>query len=157
MDYLKLEPRKDVLLLNADYNAISIIKWKKAVILLLKNKVKLISQRVVCLRNYIKIPYQRLISFRPTKNMIKKMGNYTCAYCGSIKDLTIDHVIPLSRGGEHVFDNLVCACKTCNGRKGNKTPEEWGKLPYRTPYKPTSKLEVIIKQSRVNEWKQYIY
>jgi 5-methylcytosine-specific restriction endonuclease McrA len=157
MDYNKLEPFKDVLLLNSDYNAISIIKWRRAVVLLLKNRVKFISKRVVCLRNYIKIPYEKLLSIKPTKNLVKKLGNYTCAYCGSYQNLTVDHLIPTSRGGEHSFQNMVCACRRCNEEKGDRTPQEWGKLPYLTPYKPFSKLEIMVKQSNIPEWKQYIY
>jgi 5-methylcytosine-specific restriction endonuclease McrA len=157
MNHKKLEPFNDVLLLNADYNAISIIKWRRAVVLLLKNKVKFISKRVVCLRNYIKIPYKKLLSLKPTKNLVKKLGNYACAYCGSYLDLTVDHLIPTSRGGEHSFENMVCACRSCNEKKGDRTPLEWGRLPYLPAYKPFSKLEIIVRQSNVSEWKQYIY
>jgi 5-methylcytosine-specific restriction endonuclease McrA len=157
MDHKKLEPFKDVLLLNADYNPISIIKWRRAVVLLLKKRVKFISKRVICLANYIKIPYQKLLSVRPTKNLIKKLCNYQCSYCGSFKDLTIDHIIPLSRGGEHSFENTTCCCRKCNEEKGNRTPEEWGRTLYVKPYKPFSRLEIILKRSNVLEWKQYLY
>jgi 5-methylcytosine-specific restriction endonuclease McrA len=157
MDYRNLEPFKDVLLLNSDYNPISIIKWRRAVVLLLKKRVKFISKRVICLVNYIKIPYQKLLSTRPTKNLIKKICNYQCSYCGSIKDLTIDHIIPLSRGGTHSFSNLTCACRTCNEQKGDRTPEEWGRPLYVRPYKPFSRLEIILKKSNVDEWKSYLY
>lgn len=157
MNYKDLIPYKDVLLLNSDYNAISIIKWKRAVVLLIKNRVKIISKRVVCLLNYVKIPYQKLLSVKPTKNLVKRLGNYACAYCGSFQNLTIDHMIPLSRGGEHTFKNLVCACRKCNEEKGSLTPQEWGKLPYIPQYKPSSKLEMIVKKSNVDEWQAYIY
>lgn len=157
MNYKDLIPYKDVLLLNSDYNAISIIKWKRAVVLLIKNRVKMISKRVVCLLNYVKIPYQKLLSVKPTKNLVKRLGNYACAYCGSFQNLTIDHMIPLSRGGEHTFKNLVCACRKCNEEKGPRTPQEWGKLPYIPQYKPSSKLEMIVKKSNVDEWQAYIY
>lgn len=102
MDFKKLTPFKDVLLLNSDFNPISIIKWKRAVVLLLKEKVKFISSRVVRLVSYVRIPYEKLLSVRPSKNLIKKIGNYTCAYCGSIQNLTVDHMIPLSRGDSHI-------------------------------------------------------
>jgi 5-methylcytosine-specific restriction endonuclease McrA len=157
MDFKKLTPYKDILLLNSDYNPISIIKWRRAVVLLLKEKVKFISSRVVRLVSYVRIPYRKLLSVRPSKNLIKKIGNYTCAYCGSIHNLTVDHMIPLSRGGTHTFDNLVCACRKCNEEKGNRTPQEWGRLPYKLEYKPTSKLEIILKKSNVSEWVPYVY
>jgi 5-methylcytosine-specific restriction endonuclease McrA len=66
-------------------------------------------------------------------------------------------MIPQSRGGKHTYDNLVCCCRQCNEEKGNRTPQEWGRLPYREPYRPFSKLEIIVKKSKVEEWKQYIY
>ena len=157
MSYKDLEPYRDVLLLNSDYNPISIIKWRRAVVLLLKERVKFISKRVICLKNYVRIPFENLLSVRPTKNLVKKFGNYQCAYCGIYDNLTIDHVIPLSRGGLHTFDNLVPACRNCNEEKGNRTPEEWGKFPYRTNYKPKSKLEIILRKSNVDEWKEYVY
>lgn len=157
MDHKNLEPYQDILLLNADYNPISIIKWRRAVVLILKNRVKFISKRVVRLLTYIKIPHHRLLSVRPTKNLVKKLCNQQCSYCGSIKELTIDHVIPLSRGGQHTFENLTCACLKCNAEKGNRTPEEWGRTLYIKSYKPFSKLEIILKTSKVDEWFDYVY
>ena len=157
MDFKKLTPYKDILLLNSDFNPISIIKWRRAIVLLFKEKVKFISSRVVRLVSYVKIPYKKLLSVRPSKNLIKKIGNYTCAYCGSFNNLTVDHLIPTSRGGTHTFDNLVCACRKCNEEKGNRTPQEWGRLPYEPHYKPTSKLEIILKKSNVSEWVPYVY
>lgn len=154
---MQLIPYKEVLLLNADLNPISIVKWRRAVVLLMKNKVRMISQRVICLMNYIKIPIYKLLSLKPTKNLVKKFGNYICAYCGSTRDLTIDHMIPRSRGGEHTFKNLCCCCRKCNEEKGDRTPEEWGRIPYKPPYNPQSKLELIVKKSKVQEWRSYIY
>lgn len=56
--------------------------------------------------------------------------NNTCVYCGrkrkSVKYLTVDHVVPVCRGGQDVLDNLVTACKPCNLHKGSRTPKEAG-------------------------------
>ena len=57
------------------------------------------------------------------KEILRRDENQ-CQYCGNRKQLTIDHVIPRSRGGKHTWNNVVIACATCNGRKGNKTPQE---------------------------------
>ena len=157
MDFKKLQPHKEVLLLNQDFNPISIISWRRAIVLLLKEKVKFISSRVVKLISYVKIPYKKLLDARPSKNLIKKLGNYTCAYCGSISDLTIDHIIPLSKGGKHTFENTCCCCRTCNEKKGNRTPEQWGKFPKKQTYKPMSKLEITLKKANVDEWCDYVY
>lgn len=55
---------------------------------------------------------------------VLRRDKHCCQYCGSTKSLTIDHVIPRSRGGKHTWDNVVAACESCNSRKGNRTPEE---------------------------------
>jgi 5-methylcytosine-specific restriction endonuclease McrA len=52
-------------------------------------------------------------------NTIKEEYNYLCAYCGQMKPLTIDHIVPLSKGGRHDIDNIVPACGSCNSSKGN--------------------------------------
>lgn len=57
--------------------------------------------------------------------------NSRCAYCGvRCERMTQDHVIPLSRGGLHVASNVVASCRECNGKKMNRTPEEWGIVPH---------------------------
>ena len=71
---------------------------------------------------------------------ILRRDHNSCQYCGSTKNLTLDHVIPRSRGGRHTWENVVAACSECNGRKGNRTPTEAG-MPLRTkpkaPVHPT--------------------
>lgn len=62
----------------------------------------------------------------PSRNGILKRDRNTCQYCGSRYQLTLDHVIPKSRGGEDTWSNLVTSCHPCNNKKGNKTPEEAG-------------------------------
>jgi 5-methylcytosine-specific restriction endonuclease McrA len=57
------------------------------------------------------------------RELLKRDGN-SCQYCGSTRKLTLDHVLPRSRGGRHTWDNIVAACETCNGKKGDRTPEE---------------------------------
>lgn len=55
-----------------------------------------------------------------------RRDGYTCQYCGSTKKLTIDHIIPRSKGGPHTWDNVATACEKCNGRKSDRTPKEAG-------------------------------
>jgi 5-methylcytosine-specific restriction endonuclease McrA len=57
---------------------------------------------------------------------ILRRDHHTCQYCGSPKHLTLDHVLPRSRGGTHTWNNVVIACAPCNGRKGDRTPQEAG-------------------------------
>jgi len=81
---------------------------------------------VIRLTEYVHIPFERKSLSR--KNILLRDHN-TCQYCGKVfnpSDLTLDHVIPKSRGGSSNWDNLVACCKKCNNRKGNCLPEEAG-------------------------------
>lgn len=74
-----------------------------------------------------------------TRREILRRDQHRCQYCGATKHLTMDHVMPRSRGGEHSWTNVVAACKTCNHSKGNRTPEEAGMTlmtPPKTPMHP---------------------
>ena len=80
-----------------------------------------------------------------TRRNIYYRDNNTCQYCGRryrTRDLNIDHVIPRSRGGKETWYNLVCACVSCNIRKGNKLPHEAGMKLVRRPARP--KLNPVI-------------
>jgi hypothetical protein len=156
MDYL-IEPNKEILLLNADYNPISIYSWRRAIKLIHKKKAKAISKRVIRLSYYVKIPYVRLMANKPNRKSIMKRDDYRCQYCGAIKNLTIDHVHPVSKGGGNTWENLTTACLDCNGKKGDKTLKEVGMILYNQPKPPYNKMTLAIQKSNVNEWKQYIY
>ena len=69
----------------------------------------------------------RLASLRPSRHLVFKRDKHTCQYCGRRSGpLTLDHVMPASRGGEDTWENLVAACGACNQFKANRTPEEAG-------------------------------
>lgn len=70
-----------------------------------------------------------------------RRDRHTCQYCGSTKKLTIDHILPRSKGGQHTWDNVVAACEACNGRKGNCTPQE-ANMPLKT--KPKAPIHPTI-------------
>lgn len=63
--------------------------------------------------------------YRKHQEFVFKRDGFKCVYCGTDKDLTLDHQIPQSRGGGHEPENLVTCCATCNSSKGARTPEEW--------------------------------
>jgi len=71
---------------------------------------------------------------------VLRRDKYTCQYCSSTRQLTLDHVLPRSRGGKHTWDNVVIACSQCNAKKGDRTPTE-ARMPLRTqpkaPLHPT--------------------
>lgn len=132
---------RNTTVLNSNYTHLTVVKWTKALKLMLKNKVIPIDfydefvvscgggitfqiPRIVVLVNYVKVPYREN---KPTRRNIFIRDNYTCRYCKkqlSADDLSIDHVLPKSRGGKESWENLVTSCKNCNYKKGDKTPEE---------------------------------
>jgi 5-methylcytosine-specific restriction endonuclease McrA len=96
-------------------------------------KLSIHAPSVIRLTEYIHIPFERRSLSR--KNILLR-DHSTCQYCGTQyppSELTLDHVLPRSRGGESAWDNLVACCKRCNHRKGNRTPEESGMHLLRRP------------------------
>ena len=157
MEHLLIEPNKTILVLNASYEPINFTNWKRAIVLLLKEKAQRLSSRVIRLVNYIKLPIQKIMANKPSRNLIYKRDNHTCQYCGSYKNLTIDHVIPRSRGGKDTWDNMVAACMPCNTHKGDRTPEEWGKPLYCKPKAPFNKMLLTLNKCNIPEWQEYMY
>jgi 5-methylcytosine-specific restriction endonuclease McrA len=141
---------RKVLVLNADYSALSICTVPKAFLLVFLDKAELVAASeksrlhtisttyplpsVIRLHRYVHLPYKGVMLSR--QNVFRRDGNQ-CVYCGSHEDLTLDHVLPKSRGGRTNWDNLVTACRRCNARKGHFTPEEAGISLPRKPYKPS--------------------
>lgn len=111
---------------------------------------------VIRLIQFIKMPYKKIDLSR--KNILRRDDNQ-CQYCGTKKSvMTIDHIIPKSRGGTDSWENLVAACVKCNNRKGNRTPEE-AKMPLlKKPRKPH--YIIFLKQylgRSDEEWKQFLF
>jgi len=157
MDYLKIESGSQVLLLNADYNPINICSYRKAVILSLKNKVQVLSKRVIRLINYVRLPFSRLMSTAPTRNLIMKRDGYICSYCGAKEQLTIDHILPTSKGGQNTWENMTTCCLKCNSKKGDKLLKETNMILHNPPTIPFSKISLTVRQSKNLEWTQYDY
>jgi 5-methylcytosine-specific restriction endonuclease McrA len=141
---------RKVLILNADYRAISICTVPKAFLLVYLNKAELVAENpkekirtinrnyplpsIIRLNAYVSVPFRNVVM---TRQNIFKRDNNTCVYCGKQSDLTLDHVLPKSRGGKTHWENLVTACKRCNSEKGSYTPEE-AKMNLKVkPFKPT--------------------
>lgn len=146
-------PKSGVILLNADYSYISVVKPKKAITLICKGKVEVLKATKKIWRNAertveILVPkIMRLIKMIRTlykarvpysKRNVYIRDNFTCVYCGSEPGkLTIDHVVPKSKGGKSTFENTVAACKECNLSKEDRTPNEARMYMKKQPYAPT--------------------
>ena len=138
------------LVLNYDYTPVGVCTVERAFLLIYREKAEQIQSfenfelrtvsrsypvpAVVRILRYVNIPYK---SVELTRNNIFKRDRFSCQYCGSERDLTLDHVVPRSKGGPSNWKNLVTACKTCNAQKGDYTPEEAGLPLKQAPYKPS--------------------
>lgn len=149
--------QNQILVLNADYAPINIVPKRKAIIYVIKKKVQILSERVVRLINYIKLPFRRLMSNTVTRRSILIRDKHTCAYCNAKENLTIDHILPSSRGGQDIWENMISCCERCNLKKGNKTPEEAGMKLLFQPYKPYNKISLTIHTSNITEWNKYLF
>lgn len=153
-----------VLVLNYDYTPLNVTTTRRGFVLVDKGKAEVIKSDdnpitagyqtyvrpvIIRLLHYIK---HKIRHVRPNRMRIYKRDNHECVYCGSTKQLTLDHVIPKSRGGKNDWNNLVTCCFTCNLKKGNKTPDE-AKMVMRTkPYVPN----ILTENSLLNKlWEEY--
>lgn len=160
-----------VLVLNQDYQPITVCSVQKSMVLLFLEKAELLHPNVhrrihtvsttfdfpsvIRLRRYARVPYKNLVVSR--RNVLKRDGN-RCQYCSKTEDLTIDHVLPKSRGGNDTWENLVTACNKCNHRKGNRTPHEAGMNLMRAPFKPNYLMMIRDFMGSVeDQWKPYLY
>ena len=89
---------------------------------------------VIRLFRYINLPYRGVVL---TRQNVFKRDKFACQYCGAGKSLTLDHIIPRSKGGKTSWSNLVTACQPCNTRKGDRTPDQANLKLQSKPQKPT--------------------
>lgn len=151
-----VEPHSTILVLNSSYEPLNFVSWKRAIVLLIKEKAKLISKRTIRLINFVKIPSKNYRNYFPTKSLIHKRDDFQCQYCGAYRNLTIDHVIPKSKGGGDTWDNLVCCCYRCNIKKGDLLLHETDMTLYTKPHSPLNPLHLKMERSMVSEWKDYL-
>ena len=109
---------------------------------------------IIKLVKYVYLPFKKIPL---TRNNIYRRDGYTCMYCDSRENLTLDHVIPKCKGGSNSWDNLVTCCKKCNAKKDDKTLKETGmKLRFK-PYRPTfQQFALTIKDGHEKEWREYL-
>lgn len=163
-----------VLVLNATYEPLSVVSVRRAVVLLLKEKAEIVEAAEAELRSeyltiprplvirlvyYVRIPYR--VSLPLTRRTVLARDHYACQYCGvqpSRKELTVDHILPRSRGGHTTWENVVAACQSCNGRKGSRTPEEANMKLLSKPIKPRFVALAMIESPVARQaWRKYIF
>ena len=102
----------------------------------------------------VKVPYHRRTAL--SRRAVFARDDYRCQYCGRQAD-SIDHVMPRSRGGEHVWENVAAACRPCNLTKRDRTPDEAGMRLARPCRAPRATAWVVVSVTRVPEaWKPYL-
>lgn len=111
---------------------------------------------VIKLCEYRRIPYREV---ELSKKHIFLRDNNQCQYCGTTKGLlTLDHIVPKSRGGESSWENLTTACFECNNKKGNRTPSEANMTLLTKPHKPNFVLYMNKKIGTIkSEWNPFLF
>lgn len=162
---------RKVLVLNQDYSALSVCSVYKAFILLFRQKAEIVAEvetltfssmtrqypmpSIIRLNRYVNLPYRSGVML--SRQNIFKRDNGQCQYCGTTKDLTLDHVMPRSRGGKSTWDNLTTACKSCNSKKGDFTPEEANLMLRNRPFKPSFVMFLRDFSGKVSDdWMLYL-
>jgi 5-methylcytosine-specific restriction endonuclease McrA len=168
---------EQTLLLNASFEPLKVVHWRKAVTLLCQGKVEVISvydrdiravsftiklPAVIRLLRYVR--FKRRFDYVPfSRANIYARDNHTCQYCGRTlptSDLTFDHVVPVAQGGRKDWENIVTCCVVCNRKKGGLTPADAGMHLVRVPKRPESvpALRITIGLRHAPEsWRDYLY
>jgi len=160
-----------VLVLNQSYEPLNLCRTRRAIVLVFRGKAEALENSrgeihsakqvfqipsVIRLVYMVKRPYHQR---KLTKVEVFNRDHYACQYCGrQTKELTLDHVIPRRRGGEHSWENVVSACIPCNRRKGGRTPEEAGMRLLCQPRPPHNNGFYIPYHLLDNhsEWQKYL-
>ena len=157
------------LVLNATYEPLCVVPLRRAVVLVLAEKAVIVEAglgmlhsattavrvpSVVRLARYVRVPYRHEVPL--TRRAVLERDAHRCAYCGVRAD-TVDHVRPRSRGGLHVWTNVVAACSRCNHRKGDRLLAELGwHLPL-LPVQPPATVAVVMGWARRDPaWEPYL-
>lgn len=160
-----------MLVLNATFEPINVCTVRRATVLLLKQKAEVIEHATWSLRSesttlprpmvirlvsYVRVPrdaHRRKI----TRRAVFARDGWTCQYCGSRSNLTVDHVIPRSKGGSSEWDNIVASCAPCNRRKGDMLPEKANMIPRTTPKAPHPQVFIHVASPTIPaSWKPWL-
>ena len=160
-----------VLVLNASYEPLNVCSTRRAHVLVWKGKAEVVERldeplrtatntytrpHVIRLVTYVRVP--RSVKRRISRRALFARDGWRCVYCGdSAGRLTLDHVVPRSRGGDSVWENVVTACAPCNLRKGDRSLEETGFTLTRLPKAPAPELFIQLSTPTIpTRWIQYL-
>jgi 5-methylcytosine-specific restriction endonuclease McrA len=162
-----------VLVLNQSYEPLNICRVRRAVVLIYQNKAEMLENgsgfihssdhefpvpSVIRLASMIKrLPR---LGRKLTRLEVFRRDGFACQYCGKeTHQLTLDHVIPRYRNGQHTWENVVSACVPCNRRKAGRTPQEAGMKLIHQPAPPRHSHLFYIPAYYPNtrsEWQKYL-
>ena len=162
---------RKVLVLNTTYEPLNVCSVRRALVLLLKDKAEVLersgtayrSERtshelpsVIRLNTYVTLPRRRA-GARISRRAVFARDRHRCQYCGSERHLTVDHVVPRSKGGTDTWDNLVTSCAPCNRKKGDRPAHAAGLRLARTPRPPEPGDFVSMHVDHIHEsWRPYL-
>jgi 5-methylcytosine-specific restriction endonuclease McrA len=166
---------KSVLLLNCTGDVLNFVNERKALKLWLKERVDIVSTwvdesfdligktfflpAIIKLRYFVNRKFQTRLTF--SRLAVLKRDCYHCSYCGHFvrpNNITVDHIIPKSRGGGSTFANCVAACRDCNRRKANKTPEEAEMKLLVEPITPRGYLyHIPMSAAWHSDWDKFLF
>jgi 5-methylcytosine-specific restriction endonuclease McrA len=163
---------QQVLVLNASYEPLNVTSVRRAHVLVFKGKAEVVEEleeplhsatdtypwpHVIRLITYVRVP--RAVQRKISRRALFARDGWRCVYCGTASGrLTLDHVVPRSRGGDSIWENVVTSCAPCNLRKGNRSLEESG-LQLRTrPKAPAPVLFIRLAAPRIpHGWRPYLH
>jgi len=162
---------RKVLVLNTTYEPLNVCSVRRALVLLFKNKAEVLEQsgaafhseratyelpHVIRLRSYVNVP-RRASTPRISRRAVFARDRHRCQYCGSDRHLTVDHVVPRSKGGSDSWDNLVTSCAPCNRKKGDRPLHVAGLSLLKRPRPPGPGSFVFMHVEHVHEsWRPYL-
>ena len=155
------------LVLNATEVPLAVLPARRAVVLVLKEKADVVASNgaifrserlhidapsVVRLRHFVRVPYRQHAPL--TRRAVFARDGWACQYCGATAE-NLDHVLPRSRGGLHVWENVVAACRRCNAKKMDRTPQEAGFHLSRRPFAPSDGFRLTLGSVEPG-WEAYL-
>lgn len=162
---------QQVLVLNASYEPLNVCTVRRAHVLVYKGKAEVLEQldqplhsaadtfawpHVIRLVTYVRVP--RAIQRKISRRALFARDGWRCVYCGTTSGrLTLDHVVPRSRGGESSWENVVTSCAPCNLRKGNRLLEETAMQLIALPKPPAPVLFIHLAAPKIPQrWQPYL-